>query len=276
MKFFAKIALVLFMMTAGWFGLQINRQSSVAQGQTGKTNQVPTLFVHGFGGSYASEKGMIAGLSQYAGFQEVLYYLIKRDGRLAVKGKWRPNVKHSLIAVVFESGNPEDASALGKILKQLKARYGVRQFNAVGHSAGSLAWTYWATQANKTGMPKLKRFAAVGGPFNAIPGMGANSGKTVTKNSKGQLQKMSKQYADFYHNRQFFPKTAKVLNLFGNLGDGSDGRVPIGSAKSLRYLVADRVREYTEHEIGYRAQHSQLHQRNKVVNGHLYKFLSQK
>lgn len=34
-------------------------------------------------------------------------------------------------------------------------------------------------------------------------------------------------------NKDKFPKNTRVLNLFGNIGDDTDGVVPVSSARSL-------------------------------------------
>ncbi len=102
-----------------------------------------------------------------------------------------------------------------------------------------------------------------------------NSGLDIKLASDGRPSTMSDRYKPMYEHRQYFPKTAAVLNLYGNLGKGSDGRVPVNSARSLRYLVTDRAKSYTEREItNSKAQHSKLHEHNPLVNRYLYEFLS--
>ena len=176
---------------------------------------------------------------------------------------------------MFSSGRP-DAPTLDKILKQVKKRYGVKAFNAVGHSAGSTAWAEWSLMPDKKGTPALEKLITIAGPFNGFPGMGGmNSGLDIKLASDGRPSTMSDRYKPMYEHRQYFPKTAAVLNLYGNLGKGSDGRVPVNSARSLRYLVADRAKSYTEREItNSKAQHSKLHEHNPLVNRYLYEFLS--
>ena len=68
--------------------------------------QTPTLFVHGYGGGYGSEKNMISDLSQHAGFRQVLRYNIDRNGNISSSGHWQADVKHPLIAMVFNDGRP--------------------------------------------------------------------------------------------------------------------------------------------------------------------------
>ncbi|MCT6902010.1 MAG: alpha/beta hydrolase, partial [Lactobacillus sp.] len=65
--------------------------------------------------------------------------------------------------------------------------------------------------------------------------------------------------------RKKFPQKAAVLNIYGDMGSGSDGDVTVNSARSYRYLVSKRARSYQEKEIrGPRAQHSKLHENTQV------------
>jgi uncharacterized alpha/beta hydrolase family protein len=67
-----------------------------------------------------------------------------------------------------------------------------------------------------------------------------------------------------------------VLNIYGNLGDGSDsdGVVPVNSARSLKYLLRNWHGTYQERQArGQSAQHSRLHQNNRTVDTALREFL---
>lgn len=276
-KKWGKVMLIIgiFLVVSGGAWWWVNRGEAPSTKRVAGTYQTPTLFVHGFGGGYGSEKDMINDLSKHPGYRQVLRYTVTNTGQLSVSGSWSPSVRHPLIAVVFSSGRP-DATTLTKILKQLKKRYGIQDFNAVGHSAGSAAWADWAVTKDKKGEPTLQRLITIAGPFNGFPGMpGMNSGQDIRLASDGRPSVMSDRYKPMYENRRNFPKTAAVLNLFGNLGKGSDGRVPVNSARSLRYIVAGRAKSYTEREIANsKAQHSKLHEHNPLVNRYLYEFLS--
>ena len=272
-----KVLLIIsiFLVVSGGAWLWLNRGVTPSTKRVAGTYQTPTIFVHGFGGGYGSEKDMINDLSKHPGFRQVLRYTVTNTGQLSVSGSWSPSIRHPLIAVVFSSGRP-DAPTLDKILKQVKKRYGVKAFNAVGHSAGSTAWAEWSLMPDKKGTPALEKLITIAGPFNGFPGMGGmHSGLDIKLASDGRPSTMSDRYKPMYEHRQYFPKTAAVLNLYGNLGKGSDGRVPVNSARSLRYLVADRAKSYTEREItNSKAQHSKLHEHNPLVNRYLYEFLS--
>ncbi|WP_040534272.1 alpha/beta hydrolase [Schleiferilactobacillus shenzhenensis] len=233
----------------------------------------PTLFVHGFGGGYGSEKDMINDLSTHPGFKQVLRFDIDASGKARVSGHWDAAVKYPLIAVVFQTGRP-DANALVPVLTQLKKSYGIKSFNAVGHSAGSSAWVSWAVTNRTAAQPALHRLVTIAGPFNGFPGMDSQSA-TATIGKDGKPSYISPRYAPLVANRSHFPTTAAVLNLYGDLGHGTDSRVPVVSARALGYIVRGRAISYTERVIkNSKAQHSQLHEHNPLVNKYLYEFLT--
>ena len=65
----------------------------------------------------------------------------------------------------------------------------------------------------------------------------------------------------------------KVLNIIGDVGNGSDGRVDNRSSLSLQYLVSGGNTTYRVLKInGKNAQHSKLHE-NAQVDKALIKFL---
>lgn len=63
-----------------------------------------------------------------------------------------------------------------------------------------------------------------------------------------------------------------MLNIYGDIGNGSDERVYNNSSKSLKYLVVNG-RSYQEVKIkGAKGQHNQLHESGKVDRA-MQKFL---
>ena len=236
--------------------------------------QAPTLFVHGYGGGYGSEKNMIEALSEKSGFRQVLRININRKGDLSSTGRWQPDVEHPLIAVVFNDGKPNE-KYLRRVLVQLKSRYKIKAFNAVGHSAGANAWVNLAVSADKQKMPGLQALITIAGPFNGFMGMPSETDvKKIELDKDGKPNTMVASYSYLDVNKDKFPKNTRVLNLFGNIGDDTDGVVPVSSARSLRYIVEENAKSYTEQEVtNAKAQHSALHDNNQVVNQFIYDFL---
>lgn len=234
----------------------------------------PTLFVHGYGGGYGSEKNMIADLSQESDFRQVLRYDIASNGKLTVTGHWQPQVKQPLIAIVFKTGKPND-KGLSLVLNHLKNHYQLKAFNAVGHSAGANAWVNWAVNSEKDERPDLQRLITIVGPFNGFNGLTKNyNQQQIELDQDGKPQVMYEMYQAINDKKRNFPETASVLNLYGNIGDDTDGTVPVDSARALNYLVKGRAKAYIEKEIrNKKAQHSQLHNHNTLVSHYLHNFL---
>ena len=92
-------------------------------------------------------------------------------------------------------------------------------------------------------------------------------------NKQGKPKVMTSSFKGLLPIRHKYPRSARVLNIYGNYGDGSDGDVYVNSAKTLKYLVSGRAKSYQERLItGKQAQHSRLHE-NKQVDRILIKFL---
>lgn len=64
-------------------------------------------------------------------------------------------------------------------------------------------------------------------------------------NAQGKPNKMNAAYKQMTGVRKTYPKDqVRVLNIIGDIGNHSDGRVENISSESLKYLVADRARSY--------------------------------
>lgn len=124
-------------------------------------------------------------------------------------------------------------------------------------------------------LPKLQKQVDIAGHFNGLNGEDQASSKLA---ADGKPAVTNRFYRELTKLRTTYPTGVKILNIYGNLQDGSnsDGTVPNNSSKSLRYLVSPVAKSYTEHEIkGTRAQHSKLHS-NSQVDSLLINFLWRK
>lgn len=129
--------------------------------------------------------------------------------------------------------------------------------------------------ADKEEMPELQRLVTIAGPFNGFMGMSEKTDvATIKLDSDGKPNTMIDAYKHLNDNKDNFPKNIDVLNIFGDTGKGSDGVVPVNSVRSLRYIVEQNAKSYTEQEVkNSKSQHSKLHQHNPLVNQVLYNFL---
>lgn len=98
--------------------------------------------------------------------------------------------------------------------------------------------------------------------------------KDFVLNGPEKKYKMNSTYKQMTKARNAYPKNqVQVLNIIGNIGNNSDGRVENISSLSLKYLVSNRAKSYRIVKIkGKNAQHSKLHN-NPQVDRVLIKFL---
>ena len=84
-------------------------------------------------------------------------------------------------------------------------------------------------------------------------------------------------YQQFQRTIDNLPADLRWLNIAGDLmlGGRHDGEVAINSSFAVRYLVKDRIKDYTEVVIrGPRAAHSLLHE-NRLVDHDIVEYLWQ-
>lgn len=122
----------------------------------------------------------------------------------------------------------------------------------------------------KKNFPAIKKQVSIAGHYNGIKGYSANTDSPLT--TSGKPEHMDATYKDHLYLRQVYHKGVAVLNIYGDIGNGSDERVYNNSSKSLKYLVVNG-RSYQEVKIkGAKGQHSQLHENGKVDRA-MQKFL---
>ncbi|MFC6171582.1 alpha/beta fold hydrolase [Loigolactobacillus jiayinensis] len=250
-----------------------------------------TVFVHGWRGTAHSTDQMITAAEEAGAAKKVLTVTVSPQGKLIYSGYWRKGQRNPIIQVIFSNnyaGEVQYTKWLVKLMRDLKQRYDVKAINLVGHSMGAYAVVAYAMQAGKQpAFPRLNKLVAIAGPFDGIVGQQSathpKDGTTWTdRPHKNHLQASGEplivhsEYLRLEHLRRQFPHQAKVLNIYGDLKDGtaSDKVVTVVSATSLRYLVAKRAASYqTQKVTGPNAEHSRLHQNNPVVDGALIAFL---
>ena len=153
------------------------------------------------------------------------------------------------------------------MVEKLQARYQIKQFNVVAHSMGNMAVAYYLLDngQNKK-LPRLNKQVSLAGHYNGILNYDAPKDASLRKDGAPKVQTNS--YQALLPLKKRYPKQVAVLNIYGDLNDGShsDGRVANASSKSLAYLVADRAASYQELVIkGKGGQHSRLHENRRVA-----------
>lgn len=248
------------------------------------SSSTATVFVHGLQGSHHSTDTMISDLSQrYPGTKRVMTINVQADGSLQVIGHYR-NIKHPLVQVNFlnnSASTTTNAQWLGKAMKYLKTKAGVTSANFVAHSAGNVA-VYQLLTSHPQSIPTIKKFVILAGPFNGVLSLNdqANKVKVDANNHyKPNVEYPANSYYPSYQQlikmSSAFPKDIKVLNVYGNVGDGSnsDTLVSNASALSVNYLLKRQTTPVQNRCFrSPKATHSGLH-RSKTVDNWIANFL---
>ncbi|BDR59792.1 alpha/beta hydrolase [Lactobacillus xylocopicola] len=272
------LAAVILLVILSYLLINNSHQDSAKQIDT------PTIFVHGWGSSYHAEESMV----RYARNHGASNSVIRADVSPAGKVKLIGTIKKGAVNPIVEANLENNKSVTGSesdpgkayskssryvkaIVTALQKKYRFKKINLVGHSMGNLQIIYYLRNNLGTSkMPKLNKLVAIAGHYN---GLVREPNSSLKVNQNGSPQKMSASYRRLLSLRQNFPRNARVLNIYGDTGRGSDGTVPINSSRTLRYLVGSRARSYQEKEFhGPNAQHSKLHE-NEQVDRVLIKFL---
>lgn len=238
----------------------------------------PTFFVHGWGSSYHAEQHMTEAAKKAGVTDTVIWANVAKNGQVTFHGQIKKGARNPIIEVNLADNKQMSYTRDGRyvydVVHAANERWHFKRMNMVGHSMGNLDIAYYLLDyGQRSDLPRLNKHVAMAGHFNGGIGFGYPKGATV--NAAGKPTKEESHFKALTKLRSTYPKGAKVLNLYGDVGDGShsDTEVPVDSAKTMRYLVSPRAGSYQEKEIkGKKAQHSALH-RNPQVDRILIHFL---
>lgn len=230
--------------------------------------QEPTIFIHGYSGTYFSFSKMLRRLTKNHFGKRTCLVIVTHSGNLYFLG--HPD---SLIQVVFLENRADvklQVKWIWKLLNQLKTDYGVLQVNVVAHSMGCVSILMYLSQYGYDYRnSQVKRVVTLGAPFNDCEiGKRTSNIEDHFLTDEGPVE-MAPLYRWMKTHNLGLPAEIQFLNIAGNLQNGthSDGQVSVNSALSLRYLMKDIKRQYEEHVIyGKKASHSHLHDNEQVDN----------
>ena len=244
-----------------------------------KYANIPTFYLHGYGGTENSIKYMINSAVQKEITEEVIKAKVSKEGMVTFEGALSPDAKNPVIEIILEVNTNKDLNKNAQWIQQViiatMSQYHFDQFNFVAHSMGNQSFSYYMLNyGDNQNLPKLNKQVSLAGNFNGevdIDGLDLD----VKLDEDGKPNKMLKAYKDLLPMKKSYPKTTKVLNIYGDIEDGthSDNRVTNVSSKALRYLVDDKVSNYEEFKVtGQKADHSELHD-NTYVTDKMNQFL---
>ncbi|WP_421487526.1 alpha/beta hydrolase [Limosilactobacillus fermentum] len=240
----------------------------------------PTLFFHGFGSSANAEDHMAKAAQKAGVTKTIIRANVTKQGTVNLVGTIKKGAINPIVEVNFaDNRNPGyqvDARYAKNVVVALQERYGFKEMNMVGHSMGNMAITFYlVNNANDKKLPQLKKQVDIAGHFDGILGYDQPAGLSINQKT-GEPNKMTDSFKELLKLRQVYPRQAAVHNLYGDIGNGSDGRVANISSETLKYLVSGRAKSYQAHRFtGKQAQHSKLHS-NAQVDRYLIDFLWRK
>ncbi|MFD1124075.1 alpha/beta hydrolase [Lentilactobacillus raoultii] len=268
-----------------------------SQQKTTATNHstTPVLFVHGWGAGLHSQMPLAKKAIRQGVAQKGLYVYVGPSGQVVMYGHLPRHPKKSPeILVKFPNaymGEFKEAAALHKVLIMLKRHYHVTQYNAIGHSMGAYALTIQSERdGNSPQLPRVNKLVLIAGPYDGIlnrhkwdqPTSGALSRLWDDRAGQNHLLRNGQpkikhpEYQLLMKHRRQFPRQAHILNIYGNVENGtnSDGTVTVTSALSLGSILKDQVASYQVRGFhGRLAKHPYLESKNHRVQQTIINYL---
>lgn len=294
MAFLVSLLVIVMIAAGAGFYLSKNKQTeevaTVAPVKVVNKN-IPTFFFHGYGSSYHAEAKMTAAIQQAHASNIIVRDMVDKKGRDKLIGQIGCHAKNPLVKVGFIDNRLRSAHGsytrayystgsryVRNAINLVTRKYHYRAINVVSHSMGNLEFAnYLLRFRNEKRFPQVKHWASMAGNYDGIVGVNDEPNRTQIDPQTGRLNRMEPEYRALLGLRNTFPRETRVLNIFGNLEDGSnsDGDVTNASDRSLRYLINGRSKSYRELMIrGRGGQHSRLHN-NAQVNRVLIRFIWQ-
>lgn len=282
LKKIVKILTLIIIAAAG--GLLLSTDITNAHAQKLSNQYVhsttPTLFFHGFGSGAHAEKYMVNGIVKAGVSKTVVVANVASDGTVTIEGNIPKGAVNPLVEVNFSDNHNSDYPTQGQwvknVLEVLQQKYHVKKVNIEAHSMGNMAVMYYLLDnAGNHNLPQIQKQAAMAGTFDGAIGWNEPANLTVDHQT-GKPSAMNAAYEKLLPLRHRFPRQIKVLNIYGDLGNGNDTQVTNNSCRTLKYIINGRARSYKEVKItGPNAKHELLHH-NPEVNKLLINFFWRK
>lgn len=230
---------------------------------------IPTLFIHGYGGTDFTFNGMISRFETEGYGEKEASLTVQPDGSISETGDWQNDSVAPFIQVLFADNKNNEwnqADWIKAVLVYLKTTYQIDEVNIIGHSMGGVSsFRYLVAYENEETQPTVKNFVAIGAPFNDF--VTGNENQTLEELKQNGPLVFSGRYNEFSAAIPQYPTATKMLNIVGDVEDGSksDGTVSLSSGLSIEYLMQSNKLNYHEETItSEQAHHSQLHENEEV------------
>jgi uncharacterized alpha/beta hydrolase family protein len=245
--------------------LYISLKSQTAESKENDPNfqsNIPTVFVHGYKGTYNSFKTMLYRFEESNWASRELVVYVSAEGEITWKGSLSGNTERPpLIQIVFENNKAsiaETSSHLQNVMEGLRTNFGINRVNIVGHSMGGLVSVDYLEKSRESSQyPQTLKLVVIGSPFSGI------DKESYHRNNTGEalidLMPESEALTTLVENREDFPSDIKVLAVAGT----GDQIVEVESAFGIEAIAAkDQLQ--TKLIDDKKINHSGLHETEKV------------
>lgn len=236
----------------------------------------PTLFIPGHLGTRYSFGHMLWRMQRRYGLSKDVVAIVAPDSSVHLRGQLNLN-HHAAVQVLYTDKTVRPAAqlrGLKHVIAALQEQQAFTRVNLVAHSMGGVTAVLYLLSQPAVPVANLVTIAA---PMNDVE---------VARRSpilNWPLTRQGPEHTAPIH--QYFqrsidnlPADLRWLNIAGDLmmRGRHDGEVAISSSFAVRYLVKDRIKDYTEVVIrGPRAAHSLLHE-NRLVDHDIAEYLWQR
>lgn len=254
---------------------QVHKSKTTMVKPKPRFKDTPTLYFHGLMGSYKNEKPLVDAAKEAGKTNSVIRANVDETGKVKLKGRIKKNAKNPIVEVNFKDNTQPDFSRNGiyasNVVKALQKKYHINKVNMIGYSLGNIAIIYYMIQnGQKKNMPRLVKQVSIAGHYDGAyfqelpPSFRQPKGLKLDKN--GKPNKMNQAYKQMLKARPAYKTNkVKILNIYGDIGNGGDGVVEIASALSLKYLTSGSKYQAIKF-TGVKADHGSLPNNDQVIN----------
>lgn len=235
-----------------------------------KEQAIPTVILHGVNGNKRTMQGMMQRMHKQKVAYKALEIEVAEDGELFVNGSWgQPQGYLKPVIQVFFDNNDAPAERQAEWLKSvmvfLHDKLEIPVINLVGHSMGGVTSLHYLTQIHtfQEAVPVVTKLITLGSPFKGNVAHTIMSQVYKLEKSEEGIRNFDANFAYFMAHRAVLPHELNVLNIYGDVNNGtdSDSIVKTESALALGEIVRGHVASYDEVKLsGLMSQHTLLHE----------------
>lgn len=219
----------------------------------------PIIMIPGSSATADRLDGMISAVNQdFDEHHNVLKVTVHTNDKITYRGHIRASDNRPFIVVGFQNSQDGFANIKKQVIwfnlafNALRQKYRFNNFNAFGHSNGSLIWTYFLEDHFSDSDIKINHLMTIGAPYNFEETNSANH------------TEMLNQLID---HRKNIPTNLSYYSIAGTKVYADDGVVPIESVDAGKYIYEGQIKHYTLITLtGSNAEHSDMLTNTQFIN----------